>query len=93
MAIRCTSKPVIMSEAERICKSEWLARHRFRERCTRGGRENRLDKSNEGATMRNKDAKARELRYATGIHLWNCRLRRPEIEILGPGAACQGSAL
>jgi|SRR5271155_5169997 hypothetical protein len=30
MAMRCTSKPVMMREARRICKSERLARQNFR---------------------------------------------------------------
>jgi hypothetical protein len=50
MAIRCTSKPVIMREERGICKSKRLARQNFAERSTRGRGENQLDKPNEGGT-------------------------------------------
>jgi hypothetical protein len=43
--------------------------------------------------MRTKDAKARELRYAAGIHLGISACADPRLKSLVQAAACQGSAL
>jgi hypothetical protein len=92
MAIRCTSKPVMMSEARRICKSEPQARQIFAKRATRGEVKTGSisQRSEEQRELRTPRRVNLDMQLALAFGISACAVARLNPV---PGAACQGSVL